>query len=207
MSSAAAFVEAKLRAVEGMRIQEMRARWFQAGGEEAELMEAVRAEWIMKREPDGFYVYWPDWSDLPPGRALLRLVGYPDWARFFMQLCESGPERMAAQAWQFRDELAERGADHALADVEDALFDLATTALPESPAASEKVFGDWAVQLWRLAIRHVAECWGEREGSPDLTDEGMEHLWGCRGAYRSEVRQRVGEALRSRQANEELRAQ
>lgn len=196
MSSATVFVEAELRGIEGMRIQEMRGRWFQAGGDEAGLMEAVRAGWITRCELDGFYIFWPDWSDLPPDRALLRLVGYPDWARFFVRLCES-PKRMAAQAWQFRDELADRGADHGLTAVEDALFDLAATALPESPVASEEVFADWAVELWRLAIRHVAECWGKSEGSPALTDEGMEALWGCRAAYRTEARQRVGAAMRA----------
>lgn len=197
MSSAATFVEAELRGVEGVRLQEMLGRWLQAGGEDKALTEAVSGEWIRKREPDGFYVFWPRWSDLSPARALLRLIGYPDWARFFMQLCEAGPERMAAQAWQFRDELHERGTAPNLAAVTDALFDLARATLPESPAASTEAFGDWAVELWRFAIRYVAKCWGEREGWPDLTDEGMEHLWGYRAAYRWEVRQRVGAVLRS----------
>jgi hypothetical protein len=196
MSRAATFVEAELRGVEGMRYREMLGRWLQEGGDEATLTQAVGAGWTKRRESDGFYVCWPRWSDMSSEQALRRLVGYREWARFFKRLCESGPKPLSAQAWQFRDELAERGANQALADVEDALFDLARSVLPESPVADEAVFADWACSLWLKAIRYAAGRWGEREGAPNLTDEGMEDLWGRRGAYRTEAKRRLGAALR-----------
>lgn len=202
MGSAEAFVEAELRGVEGMRYREMLGRWLEEGGEEAELAEAIRrAGWAKRRELDGFNVYWPRWSDLPVERSLRRLIGHREWARFFGQLCESGPKRMAAQVCQFRDELAERGADHALADVEDALFDFAARWLPESPAgeASEEGFADWAVELWRKALRHANDLYrkGRAVDTALLTDEGMEALWGKRAAYRAEVRRRVMAATKA----------
>lgn len=67
----------------------------------------------------------------------------------------------------------------------------------------DEAFGDFAVELWCLAIRHIRERSGEHEGSPGLTDEGMEHLWGQREAYRSEVRIRTRAALQTLRESKE----
>ncbi len=68
--------------------------------------------------------------------ALLALLeASADYRRFFRRLCEEGPPALEGQAWQFRDELADRGRTFPLADVREALFGLAHDLLPESPAA------------------------------------------------------------------------
>ncbi len=63
-----------------------------------------------------------------------------EWREFYRSCCETGALRLRAQAWQFRAELRDRGlAGHgeplALADVEDALLEIARKVLPETPAA------------------------------------------------------------------------
>jgi hypothetical protein len=57
-----------------------------------------------------------------------------EWRRFFRSCCESRPLRLRSQAWQFRDELADRGHNTPIVYVEDALLSLARDLLPESAA-------------------------------------------------------------------------
>jgi hypothetical protein len=62
-----------------------------------------------------------------------------EWRSYFQGCCEAGALRLRSQARQFRDELRER--DHTdaeafpLADVEDALLQVARKVLPKTPAA------------------------------------------------------------------------
>ncbi|MBA3617410.1 MAG: hypothetical protein H0W52_15025 [Rubrobacteraceae bacterium] len=62
------------------------------------------------------------------------LTADPVWRRFFRRCCELGEFRLQAQAWQFRAELAERGVQTALDEVQDALAVIAVKTLPASLA-------------------------------------------------------------------------
>ena len=59
------------------------------------------------------------------------LLGEREYRRLFKQCCESGLLRLRSQAWQFRDELCDRGHEHSLEDIEDTLWELARDLLPE----------------------------------------------------------------------------
>jgi hypothetical protein len=87
------------------------------------------------------------------------LRGSAEWHDFFRGCCEAGALRLRSQARQFRDELRER--DHtdaeafALADVEDALLQVARKVLPKTPAAEWDP--EWAAQLCSEALSRLAE--------------------------------------------------
>ena len=82
-----------------------------------------------------------------------------EWRAFFDSCCESGHLRLRTQGWQFRDELRDRGHEHNLENIEDALWDLARDLLPESPAAKWDV--EWAGELASRALRYLAEHYVE----------------------------------------------
>ena len=79
--------------------------------------------------------------------ALLELfkVSY-EWRAFFRLCCERSAVSMRSQAWQFRDELKDRGKRFETNEVEDALPSLARELLPDSPAAQ------WDVELGALVV-------------------------------------------------------
>ena len=89
-------------------------------------------------------------------QALIELLkASPEWRRFFRQCCETSALRLRSQAWQFRDELVDRGERFSTEDLEDALLTIARKVLPESPAA--KWDGEWAAGLTRDALRRLNE--------------------------------------------------
>jgi hypothetical protein len=93
-------------------------------------------------------------------RALAELVKTsPEYRAFFRQCCEAGTERLYAQAWQFREELHERGHEVGAEDLEDALLALARKVLPETPAA--KWEPEWGHKLCKGALSHAAALFGE----------------------------------------------
>jgi hypothetical protein len=57
------------------------------------------------------------------------------WRGFFRSCCETSTSRLRSQAWQFREELKERGHGFLTEEVEDALLGLARELLPNTPAA------------------------------------------------------------------------
>jgi hypothetical protein len=59
----------------------------------------------------------------------------PEWRSFFKQGCEKSAQRLHSQTRQWQDELAYRGHNFALADVENALEDLVRRFFPETPGA------------------------------------------------------------------------
>lgn len=68
--------------------------------------------------------------------AIVELLkAEPEWRSFFKRCCENSPLRLRSQARQWQDELVGRGHAFGLADVEDALADLARRFFPKSPAA------------------------------------------------------------------------
>ncbi len=90
------------------------------------------------------------------------LKASPEWRAFYRQCCEAGALRLRAQAWQFRDELRERGEDVALQDVEDALLTITRKVLPKSPAAQWDP--EWAAELIHDALARLAEHYAELLG-------------------------------------------
>ena len=78
-----------------------------------------------------------------------------EWRRFFKLCCQESSLTLRSQAWQFRDELAERGHSFAKSDIEDVLLSLARELLPESPAAQWDE--EWANALVKDAFARLAE--------------------------------------------------
>jgi hypothetical protein len=88
--------------------------------------------------------------------ALLELFKEShQWRAFFRSCCETGAFRMRSQAWQFRDELKERGHEFGSEEVEDALLRLARELLPSSPAA--RWDAEWARRLCEATLARLNE--------------------------------------------------
>src|SRR5919107_2038806 len=94
-----------------------------------------------------------------------------EWRRFFKSCCQTSALRLRSQAWQFRDELRDRGYDLALEETEDALFDLAQQLLPATPAAE---WTAWAELVCEDALARLQEHYA------GLSPEERETLDLCR---------------------------
>ena len=89
--------------------------------------------------------------------ALLELFkDSSEWRSFFRSCCETSAFRLRSQAWQFREELKERGHGFLIEDVEDALLGLARDLLPDTPAA--RWDAEWAHDLCKDALAHLARA-------------------------------------------------
>ena len=77
-----------------------------------------------------------------------------EWRRFFKSCCQTSALRLRSQAWQFRDELRNRGDVLPVEEAEDALFDLAQKLLPAAPAAE---WSAWAELVWEDALARLQE--------------------------------------------------
>lgn len=97
-----------------------------------------------------------------------------EWRRFFKQCCRSSGYRLAGQAWQFRDELADRGKRFRRDEVEDALLVLARQLLPNTQAAAWDA--EWADKLHKDAIARLGEHYAgltpSEKSALDLAGEG-----------------------------------
>jgi hypothetical protein len=92
--------------------------------------------------------------------ALLELFKESrEWRDFFRSCCETSAFRLRAQAWQFRDELKDRGDQTQADEVEDALLGLARELLPETQAA--RWDSQWAHELCNGALARLAERYAE----------------------------------------------
>lgn len=85
------------------------------------------------------------------------LKAEPAWRAFFKRCCETSPLRLRSQAWQWREELADRGQVFELADLEDVLMALARKVFPDSPAAQWDP--EWVDSLLEVALKHLAELY------------------------------------------------
>jgi hypothetical protein len=98
-----------------------------------------------------------------------------EWRRFFRSCCESRPLRLRSQAWQFRDELADRGHNTPIVYVEDALLSLARDLLPESAATQWDT--EWVHDLCKDALsrlaKHYAGLSAEEKDALDLSDQNL----------------------------------
>src|SRR5215204_4568741 len=92
--------------------------------------------------------------------ALLELFKEShQWRDFFRSCCETSAFRLRSQAWQFRDDLKDRGHKVQTEDVEDALLGLTRELLPDTPAAQWDE--ECAHELCKDALAHLAERYAE----------------------------------------------
>ncbi len=108
--------------------------------------------------------------------ALLELFkDSREWRALFRSCCETSAFRLRSQAWQFRDELKERGHGFLTEEVEDALLGLARELLPSTPAA--KWDTEWAHDLCKDALAHLAKRYAELSTADkeavDLSGQGV----------------------------------
>ena len=79
----------------------------------------------------------------------------PDGRQFFKRCCEKGALRLRSKAGQWQDELADRGHNFLLVDVEDALMDLARRFFLETPGAQWDA--EWALRLCKDSLARLGE--------------------------------------------------
>src|SRR5215204_6184147 len=93
-----------------------------------------------------------------------------EWRRFFKSCCQTSALRLRSQAWQFRDELRDRGHDLPLEETEDALFELAQQLLPAAPAAEWSAWAEFICEdtLARLQ-EHYAGLYPEEKEALNLS--------------------------------------
>ena len=112
-------------------------------------------------------------------RASTALLGLfkdePEWRRFFRSCCETGTHRLMAQAWQFGDELKERGYPCPAEEVEDALLGMARDLLPESATAGWDTY--WAHAFCKDAFSRLAKyyavLYAEEKVALDLSGQDV----------------------------------
>jgi hypothetical protein len=98
-----------------------------------------------------------------------------EWWSFFKLCCERS-SRLTAQAWQFRDELRDRGHHFQTEVVEATLLGLARDLLPESAAADWDA--EWAHELCKDALFRLAESYaGLSADEKDVLDLSAQHMW------------------------------
>jgi hypothetical protein len=92
--------------------------------------------------------------------ALLELFKESSgWRAFFRSCCVTSPSRLRSQAWQFCEELKDRGHELRAEEVEDSLLGLARELLPDTPAA--RWDAEWANGLCKDALAHLAKRYAE----------------------------------------------
>ncbi len=109
--------------------------------------------------------------------ALLDLFRESDeWRAFFRSCCEMSALRLRSQAWQFRDELKDRGNQFQVSEVEDALLGLARELLPDTPAAQWDA--EWAHELCKDALARLAKAYaGLSAEEKDALGPSAQYVW------------------------------
>src|SRR3712207_137096 len=109
--------------------------------------------------------------------ALLELFKEShDWRDFFRSCCETSAFRLRSQAWQFRDELKDRGNQFQVDEVEDALLGLARELLPDTPAAQWDA--EWAHELYKDALARLAERYAKLSATEkEAVDLSAQDRW------------------------------
>ena len=91
---------------------------------------------------------------MKPCTVLLEVIKVPYECRaFFRSSCERSASRLGSQAWQFRDELKDRGKRFETYEVEYALLGLARELLPDSSAAQ------WDAEWAHEFVRTPSPAW------------------------------------------------
>ena len=109
--------------------------------------------------------------------ALLELFkDEREWRLFFRACCEMSTRHLMAQAWQFGDELMERGYPCSAEEVEVALLVLARDLLPQSVAAGWEP--EWAHDLCKDALSRLAEHYAMLSAKEkDALDLSGQDVW------------------------------
>jgi hypothetical protein len=109
--------------------------------------------------------------------ALLELFkGSSGWRAFFRSCCERSAFRLRSQAWQFREELKDRGNQLQAEEVEDALLRLARELLPHTPGAQWDA--EWANELYKDALARLAKAYaGLSAEEKDALDLSAQDAW------------------------------
>jgi hypothetical protein len=109
--------------------------------------------------------------------ALLELFKESSgWRDFFRSCCEISAFRLHAQAWQFRDELKDRGNRFQADEVEYALLGLARELLPDTPAAQWDA--EWAHELCKGVLTRLAKSYAELSATEkEAVNLSAQYLW------------------------------
>ena len=99
-----------------------------------------------------------------------------EWRAFFRSCCEMSTLRLRSQAWQFCDELRDRGHKLETEKVEDILLGLARELLPDTPAA--KWDAEWAHALCKDALARLAKRYAEvSTADREVLDLATQDVW------------------------------
>jgi hypothetical protein len=109
--------------------------------------------------------------------ALLELFkDSSGWRAFFRSCCETSALRLRSQAWQFCDELNDRGHKLQAEEVEGSLLGLAGDLLPDTPAAQWDE--EWAHELCKDALAHLAKRYAEFSiADKEVLDFSAQEVW------------------------------
>jgi hypothetical protein len=109
--------------------------------------------------------------------ALLELFkGSDGWRAFFRSCCQTSALRLRSQAWQFHDELRDRGNQLHANEVEDALLGLARELLPETQAAQWD--DKWAHELCKGALARLTKRYVELSTADrEVLDFSAQYVW------------------------------
>jgi hypothetical protein len=109
--------------------------------------------------------------------ALLELFKESsEWRAFFRSCCETSPSRQRSQAWQFCDELNDRGHKLQAEEVEGSLLGLARELLPDTPAAQWDA--ELAHNLCRDALARLAKRYAEfSDADTEVRDLSAQEVW------------------------------
>ena len=98
------------------------------------------------------------------------------WRTFFRSCCETSSFRLLSQAWQFCDELNDRGNQFQAGEMEVTLLGLARELLPDTPAAQWDV--EWAHDLCKGALALLAKRYTEfSSAEKEVLDLSAQDVW------------------------------
>jgi hypothetical protein len=117
------------------------------------------------------------WGGMKARTAILGLFKEShEWRAFFRSCCEISAFRLRSQAWQFRNELKDRGYQGQTDEVEDALLGLARELLPDTSAAQWDA--DWAHELCKDALNSLAQRYAELStAEKEAVDFSTQSVW------------------------------
>jgi hypothetical protein len=117
------------------------------------------------------------WRRFESSSALLDLFKKSSgWRAFFRSCCETSAFRLRWQAWQFCDELRDRGNQFQAEEVEDSLLGLVRELLPDTPAAQWDA--EWAHELCKDALAHLAKRYAEvSTAEKEVLDLSVQEVW------------------------------
>ena len=109
--------------------------------------------------------------------ALLELFKKSSgWRDFFRSCCETSALRLRSQAWQFCEELNDRGHKLQAHEVENSLLGLARNLLRDTPAAHWDA--EWADELCKDALARLAKHFAEFSSvDQEVLDFSAQEVW------------------------------